>query len=176
MAKTNNLEVWQRGSLPNVPPLLQPVAHALLQAKDEVEEVMTDFPSELLWLRPAGTASVGFHLQHLTGVLDRLFTYAQNQQLNEAQFRDLKHEGENTEQALTTEELVNKFGLQVIKAIEQIKQTDEISLTDNRSVGRAGLPSTVIGLLFHAAEHSMRHLGQLIVTVKIVREIQGKLN
>ena len=32
---------------------------------------MQDFPPALLNERPAGLASVGFHLQHLTGVLDR---------------------------------------------------------------------------------------------------------
>lgn len=176
MAKTNTLEVWQRGALPNVPLLLQPIAHTLLQAKEEVEEVMTDFPSDLLWIKPTGMASVGFHLQHLTGVLDRLFTYARNEKLSETQFTDLKQEGKNTEQGLLTNELVRKFQLQVEKAINQIKLTDETSLTDFRSVGRAGLPSTVIGLLFHAAEHSMRHLGQLIVTVKIVREFKDTLN
>ena len=170
MSKTNNLEVWQRGALPNVKPMLQPIAHALLQAREEVEALMTDFPIDLLWLQPGNMASVGFHLQHLTGVIDRLFTYAKNEKLSEIQFADLKQEGKNTEQGLSTNELVNRFKLQVDKAIDQIKLTDESSLTDFRSVGRAGLPSTVLGLLFHAAEHTMRHLGQLIVTVKIIRK------
>ena len=79
-------EVWLRGPLPDVPPLLQPVAHALMQAREEVAALMDGFPDELLWKRPVNrnaesrnaglVASVGFHLQHLTGVLDRLFTYA----------------------------------------------------------------------------------------------------
>src|SRR5579884_2421562 len=78
-------EVWLRGPLPDIPSLLQPVAHAILQAQEEVSAEMKDFPEKLLWERPAGVASVGFHLQHLTGVLDRLFTYASGESLNEEQ-------------------------------------------------------------------------------------------
>ncbi len=75
-------EVWLRGPLPDVPALLQPVAHALLQAGEEVETLVADFPKKNLWDRPSGMASVGFHLQHLTGVLDRLFTYARGEVLS----------------------------------------------------------------------------------------------
>ena len=61
-------EVWLRGQLPDVPPLLQPVAHALLQARNEIDALLEDFPEELLWTRPGGVASAGFHLQHLVGI------------------------------------------------------------------------------------------------------------
>ena len=37
-----------------------------------------------------------------------------------------------------------------------------------QKVGRAGLPTTTLGLLFHAAEHSTRHAGQAISTAKIL--------
>ncbi|MEO6734091.1 MAG: DinB family protein [Ferruginibacter sp.] len=162
-------EVWQRGPLPGVPPLLQPVAHALLQASEEVNELMQNFPPLLLWDRPAGLASTGFHLQHLTGVLDRVFTYARDEKLNQQQFDWLAAEGKDMEPGYTPEELVKLFDMQVSEAMEQLKITDEHILTDYRAVGRAGLPSTVIGLLFHAAEHTMRHVGQLLVTVAVVR-------
>jgi uncharacterized damage-inducible protein DinB len=46
---------------------------------------------------------------------------------------------------------------------------DDQALLDPRLVGRAQLPSNVLGLLFHAAEHTMRHTGQVITTAKIVR-------
>ena len=72
---TDNLpEVWLRGPVPGVPPPLQPVAHALLQAREEIEAMMQGFPEHKLWERPAGVASVGFHLQHFSGVLSRLFS------------------------------------------------------------------------------------------------------
>jgi uncharacterized damage-inducible protein DinB len=162
-------ETWLRGPLPDVPPLLQPVAHALLQARDEVNNLMTDFPDNHLWNRPAGLASVGFHLQHLTGVLDRLLTYARAELLTVSQLAYLSAEGKAVA-GLTSAVLVAAFNDQVEQALNQIRATDEATLTEFRGVGRAGLPSTVLGLLVHAAEHTMRHLGQLIVTVRVVSE------
>lgn len=166
----NNLEVWLRGPLPDVPPLLQPVAHALFQAQEELHEYLSDFPNNLLWQRPADVASVAFHLQHLTGVLDRIFTYARGEYLSEIQMHNLNAEGiEKTE--ITVQQLIEDFDKQVERAIFQLKNTDEATLTKVRGVGRAKIPSTVIGLLFHAAEHTTRHLGQLLVTSKVVKKI-----
>lgn len=164
------LEVWLRGPLPDVPPLLQPVAHALLQAQEELHDYLNDFPDSLLWQRPADVASVAFHLQHLTGVLDRIFTYARGEALTETQMQALKAEGiENPE--INVQQLVEAFNQQVEKAINQLKSTNEATLTEVRYVGRAKIPSTVIGLLFHAAEHTTRHLGQLLVTSKIAKQL-----
>ncbi len=163
------LEVWLRGPLPDVPPLLQPVAHALLQAQEELHEYLTDFPDSLLWQRPIGVASVAFHLQHLTGVLDRTFTYARGESLTETQMHALKAEGVENAQT-KVEQLIEAFNQQVEKAINQLKSTEETTLTEVRGVGRAKIPSTVIGLLFHAAEHTTRHLGQLLVTSRIVKQ------
>jgi uncharacterized damage-inducible protein DinB len=70
---------------------------------------------------------------------------------------------------ITVNDLLVTFDEKVETAIAQLKATDEKSLTDFRGVGRAKLPSTVIGLLTHAAEHTMRHLGQLIVTIKVLK-------
>lgn len=164
------LEVWQRGPLPDIAPLLQPVAHALLQAREELSDHMENFPRELLWVRPAGMASVGFHLQHLSGVLDRVFTYARAETLTSFQFEQLAEEGKDSESGYSAEDLVRRFNRQIDFAIQQLKETEEASLPDYRGVGRAGLPSTVIGLLFHAAEHTMRHIGQLMVTAAIVKD------
>ncbi|GGE48857.1 DinB family protein [Pedobacter psychrotolerans] len=166
---TQKTEVWQRGPVPDVAPLLQPVAHALLQAKEEVNEYLDQFSDDLLWIRPAGMASAGFHLQHLSGVLDRVFTYARAEGLSELQFQQLSQEGKDIEEKCLVSDLVERFNLQVDQALKQLKETNEANLTDYRWIGRAGLPSTVIGLLFHAAEHTMRHLGQLMVTVAVVK-------
>lgn len=161
-------EVWLRGPIEGISPYLQPIAHALLQARDEVNELMKDFPNNLLWRRPAGVASAGFHLQHFSGVLDRLLTYAKAQMLSPEQLSYLKEEGIEKND-ITVEGLVYNFNSKVNKALEQLKATDEKTLMDFRGVGRAQLPSTVLGLLTHAAEHTMRHLGQLLVTVRIVK-------
>ncbi|SEB12333.1 DinB family protein [Pedobacter hartonius] len=162
-------EVWQRGPLPDIIPMLQPVAHALLQAREEVNEYMHEFPSALLWQRPAGMASVGFHLQHLSGVLDRVFTYAKAEGLSPFQFEQLDEEGKDAAHGYTTKELVERFGRQVDLALQQLRGTDAASLADYRGIGRAGLPSTVIGLLVHGAEHTMRHVGQLMVTAAVLK-------
>ena len=89
MMNNKKPEVWLRGELPGISTLLQPAAHALLQSKEEVFKYTEGFPEFLLWKRPAGRASVGFHLQHITGVLDRMLTYAEEQQLSEKQFEGI---------------------------------------------------------------------------------------
>lgn len=161
------LEVWLRGPLPDTPPLLQPVAHALMQAREEVVALMDRFPDVRLWEKPAGVASVGFHLQHLTGVLDRLSTYARAEKLSESQLAALTREGKGEE---SVRELVVAFEAQVERVLAQLRYTDEETLLEPRGVGRAHLPSTVLGLLVHAAEHTTRHVGQLLVTARIVQE------
>ncbi|MDJ0364928.1 DinB family protein [Hymenobacter sp. H14-R3] len=165
-------EVWLRGPLPAVPPLLQPVAHALLQAREEVAKIMADFPAARLAERPLGLASVGFHLRHLAGVLDRTFTYARGAALSETQLTYLATEGQPPTHPGAAQELVQLFNEQVDKALAQLEVTPETSLPEWRGVGRAQLPSTVIGLLVHAAEHTTRHVGQLLVTVRLVMNYQ----
>ncbi|HWV66183.1 DinB family protein [Chitinophaga sp.] len=162
-------EYWMSGPVENIPALLQPAAHALLQANLEINNLMQDFPEALLWEKPAGLASPGYHLQHISGVLDRLFTYARAEQLSEQQFAALAGEGQPT---ATLHQLLDHFDAQVHKALMQLSGTPETSLTDFRGVGRKQLPSTVLGLLFHAAEHTMRHTGQLLVTAKVLLAAQ----
>ncbi len=163
---SNKPEIWLRGPLDNIPALLQPMAHALLQAREEINELMLNFPDELLWERIAGMASPGFHLQHLAGVINRLFTYARGQQLSQQQLEALTAEGKPANQ--TTHILLKQFNKQVDAALSQLQETDPVTLTEYRAVGRGKLPSTVIGLYVHAAEHTMRHTGQLLVTVKVL--------
>ena len=171
MNKPNQtLEVWMRGPIAGLIPLLQPVAHAILQAREEVNLMMIDFPDALIWERPSGVASVAFHLQHLSGVLDRIFTYANNQILNEDQLELLALESDIT-QYLTVKGLLTRFNNQVNKALTQLKNTEERTLLEFRSIGRKQIPSNQLGLLFHAAEHTQRHVGQLFVTVRILKNL-----
>jgi uncharacterized damage-inducible protein DinB len=144
------------------------VAHALLQAREEVDALMGGFDDERLWERPGGVASVGFHLQHLSGVLDRLFTYARGEQLNPAQLTYLESEG-RADASLRSSELVSAFRSQVDRALESLRHVDPTTFIEARTVGRGKLPSTVLGLLVHAAEHVQRHVGQLLVTVRVQR-------
>ncbi|SKB72757.1 DinB family protein [Dyadobacter psychrophilus] len=161
-------EVWLRGPLPEISDYLQPVAHALLQAQEEINAQLVNFPDALLWKRPSNVASVGFHLQHLSGVLDRLFTYARAESLSENQLAYLKAEGQPHAPESTVADLLETFNKQILIALTQLKHTDKETLTEMRYVGRAMLPSTHLGLLFHAAEHTQRHTGQLLVTARIL--------
>jgi len=160
-------EVWLRGeTIDGITPLLQPVAHAILQASEELAIIMQNFPDDLLWIKPAGCASPGFHLLHITGVLERLLTYAEGNKLTEAQLDYLKQETETLN--LSVLDLEHQCQQQLQTTLKRLKNFEAGTLTHLRSVGRAALPSTVIGLCTHAAEHTMRHIGQLMVTVKML--------
>jgi len=169
MDKENQqLEFWLNGPIPNIPDTLQPAAHALLQSERELDKYTVDFPKELLWAKVAGRASVGFHMNHLTGVLDRLMTYAKNESLSEEQFQFLKKEGAfNLETEV--EDLREQFSIKVAEVLAYFETIPENTLTEIRTVGRKKLPTTVLGLLFHAAEHSQRHIGQLLVTISVLQ-------
>ncbi|MAG87172.1 MAG: metal-dependent hydrolase [Flavobacteriaceae bacterium] len=168
MMNNKKPEVWLRGELPGISTLLQPAAHALLQSKEEMFKYTEGFPEFLLWKRPAGRASVGFHLQHITGVLDRMLTYAEEQQLSEKQFEYLRNEGAEIPE-IKIDHLTQAFTEKVAQAIDIFKNTAEEKLTQKRTVGRKQLPSSLIGLYFHAAEHSQRHIGQMLVTISVLR-------
>ena len=163
-------EHWLRGPVKNIILPLQPVAHALLQAQDEINEMMTAFPSQLLWENAAGKASVGFHLQHIAGVQDRLFTYAENKLLSDQQMMELKSEGKRNEE-ISPAILLEKLNAQFNESIRRLSLFTEEITWQERKVGRKQLPSTVHGLLFHAAEHTMRHTGQLLVTIVVLKNI-----
>jgi len=160
------IEAWQAGPVAGVPSLLQPVAHALLNCAEQLSEAIGPLTPSQLTARPAGAASVDFHVRHAIGSLDRLFTYARGESLSEAQREYLAAEKAPSSHA--SAELIGLFKTAVDKALSQLRATDESTLTDARTIGRARLPSTVIGLLFHGAEHTARHTGQVVTMSKIV--------
>lgn len=159
-------EVWLRGPIDGVSSLLQPAAHALLQVREEIPSILADFPDDKLWERPAGVASIGFHLKHIPGVIDRLLTYAAGDSLSREQFAYLTTENEESDES--KEELIRAMQHRIDSAVDTMKDIDPATLTDFRGVGRKQLPSTKLGMIFHAAEHSMRHMGQLLVTARVI--------
>jgi uncharacterized damage-inducible protein DinB len=166
-------EVWLRGPLPDVLPELQPVAHSLLQVREEIEAAASLSPEQLS-ARPGGAASIGFHLTHLAGSLDRLLTYARDETLNAAQRAALAaEEREDTPgqspDVLALDILVRAALDALDRALAQVRATPLCTLDEARAVGRARLPSTVLGLLVHAAEHAQRHSAQIITTAKILK-------
>jgi uncharacterized damage-inducible protein DinB len=161
-------EAWMRGPIEGIDPLLMPVAHALIQARDELGRMSSEIPAEHVWLRPGGAASIGFHVKHLGAALDRLCTYARGERLSDAQKEAFRTEAESGNPPAAIVDLVNASRAQIDRALDQLRRTPSNRLLEHRGVGRAQLPSNVLGLLFHAAEHSTRHTGQLITTAKIL--------
>lgn len=159
-------EVWLRGPVPGIAAVLQPAAHALIQAREEIASLAPSVPAERLWAA-TGAATAGFHLLHLAGALDRLFTYARGESLNDAQKATLKAEADPHPE-LDGAALARLVSDQIDRALEQLRATDPATVLDERKVGRAALPTTVIGALFHGAEHSTRHAGQFVSTVKLI--------
>lgn len=161
-------EWWQRGPIEGVPAVLQPVAHILLQVGESADELVENLTESQWNARPAGVASAAFHVRHMTGVIDRLFTYARGEGLSTDQFASIKREGD----PITAGEVpaaIAALHSRIDTALAQLRATDASTAGDFREVGRAKLPSSVIGCLMHGAEHAMRHIGQLSVTTRIVR-------
>ena len=163
-------EVWLRGPVDGIPVLLQPVAHSLLQSREEVEGLLRGMAPSRIWEGRTAAASVGFHVLHAIGSLDRLFTYARGAMLSDAQLQVLGQEGE-PDPDLTANDLLAGFDAAVERALEQLRSTSATSLEQARLVGRKQLPSTAGGLLFHAAEHTQRHVGQAITTAKLLQDV-----
>jgi len=161
-------EWWQRGPVEGVPAVLQPVAHILLQVRESVGEIVEPLTEQEWNARPAGIASAAFHVRHMTGVIDRLFTYARGNVLSAEQFTAMQGEGAELLMA-DVADVLEALSARVDAAVEALRTIDVKTLGDFRPVGRAKLPSTVIGCLVHGAEHAMRHVGQLSVTARVVR-------
>lgn len=162
-------EPWLRGPVADVPAPLQPVAHALIAALEDVEAAVAGLDAERLWSKPGDVASVGFHIAHLAGSTDRLLTYARGEALTEAQREVLLRERRLEELRPALETLLAGWQGTVQAALRQLARTSESALQEPRAVGRAKLPSTVQGLLFHAAEHAARHAGQIVTTSRLLR-------
>ena len=168
MTAPQETEAWQRGPVPGFDLLVMPVVHALIQAQEDLQRLVAMVPAEHVWQRPGGAASIAFHVSHTGGALDRLFTYARGEGLSDAQRAAARAEGKPGDTPATLPALVAEVNETIERAFDQLRGTKAESLLDERKVGRAGLPSNVLGLLFHAAEHCTRHVGQAISTAKIL--------
>lgn len=162
-------EAWLRGPIEGVDAYLQPAAHALVQAREDFDRATVGISLANLWARPNGAASLGFHLRHVAGSLDRLLTYARGAQLDDRQHAALKREAEPGTPPDGAATLVEQARHAIDAALVQLRATRREELLEPRAVGRAQLPSNVLGLLVHAAEHASRHVGQAITTAKIVK-------
>ena len=161
-------EVWLRGPLDGYHPMLMPVAHSLLQVREDLTRLEHTVTSAQLWARPGGAASIGFHIRHTGGALDRLLTYARGEALSAPQLVFLAGEEAPGDPPIPLSTLVIGVNAVIDRSLAQLRTTDAERLNDAREVGRSKLPATVLGLLVHAAEHSTRHMGQAITTARIL--------
>lgn len=162
-------EAWLRGPIAGIDPYLMPAAHALVQASEDLERAARGLTTEQLWARPGGAAAAGFHLRHIAGVIDRLFTYARGETLNDQQRSALATESAPGDSPPDVESLIEDAQEAIATGLGMLRSIPREMLLEPRGVGRKQLPSTVLGLLSHAAEHAQRHTGQLTTTAKIVR-------
>lgn len=161
-------EVWLRGPVDGIIPILQPAAHALLQVREDVMTAVAGLTERQVWARPGGAAAIGYHLLHLPGSTDRLLTYSRGGQLSREQLAMLTAERAAHDDAPPLDELVPRFAASIDAAIEYLRTVREADALVPREVGRQRLPSTTIGLIFHAAEHAARHAGQIITLRAVV--------
>jgi uncharacterized damage-inducible protein DinB len=159
-------EPWLRGTLNEVPSLQRAVLHALELAREDLERWCDGLTDDELNLRPAGLAPVAFHLRHIARSMDRLLTYAEGRQLSPEQIAVMKTE---LAPGATRNELLAELVVAFSKNAKRIRSFSPQQFEEVRKVGKKELPTSVGGLLVHVADHTQRHVGQAITTVKIVR-------
>jgi uncharacterized damage-inducible protein DinB len=161
-----HVEPWMRGPLPGVDTFVAPLLYSFQMAREDLAKYTAGLTTEQIWATPHGFGSVGFHLRHIAGATDRLMTYVSGGQLSSNQMAALKSE---KELGATREELLASMDRAFESAEAVARALDPTLLADPRGVGRKQLPTTVIGLLVHIAEHTQRHVGQAISAAKLAR-------
>lgn len=163
-------EPWLRGALPGVAPHIQPVLHSFLQVREDLARWTDGLTDEEIWSGPSGLPSLGFQLRHIAGSVDRLTTYLMGGELDVGQLDFLRREAEP---GASLSELLADVEAALAEAEAQLQEIGAESLAAPRLIGRKRLPSTVLGLLVHLAEHTQRHLGQAITTAKLLRALRA---
>jgi uncharacterized damage-inducible protein DinB len=165
------VEPWLRGTLTEVDAVRRGVLHALELAREDVARWCSELTAGQLEARPFGLPSVGFQMRHMVRSLDRLLTYAEGQQLNEAQLALLKSEMESEGRR---EDLFAEFEQGIESAMQRVGAIDPTTYEQARSVGRKMMPTSVGGLLVHCADHTQRHVGQAVTTAKVVSQAEDR--
>lgn len=159
-------EPWLRGPIPGVHPLIMPAFFSFAQVREDLAKHTAGLSQEEVWRKIEGV-SLGFHLRHLAGSVDRLTTYLAGRELTREQLRRLssEHDGEGH-----LDELLRLVDDELTRAENELRGIDPGSLYDERTVGRKALPTTVLGLIVHICEHTQRHLGQAILLTKMLKQ------
>jgi hypothetical protein len=145
-------EAWLRGPIPGVDPLTAPVLYAFTQAREDLAKYTEGLTAGQLW-----ASGLGFHIRHISHSTDRLIAYLQGR---------MPEKLGDGEPGASREELLAELDSAFKRAEIVVHSIDPATLRDPREVGRKRLPTTVIGLLTHIAEHTQRHVGQAITAAK----------
>lgn len=159
-------EPWLRGALNDVHPLIMPVLFSFQQVREDIRTYTGDLTDEQVWRKVGGLPTLGFQLRHIAGSVDRLGTYLLGEQLSEEQLLFLRQEATA---GASLHELLRAIDASLDVAEARVRSINPQTVYDARSVGRRKLPTTVVGLLVHLAEHTQRHLGQAITTAKFLK-------
>jgi hypothetical protein len=163
-------EPWLRGPIAGVHTLISPILYAFQQAHEDLAKYTEGLTPEQLWAAPHGFGSVGFHIRHIAGSTGRLMAYLQQRDLTAEEMRELQDEAHPAR--WSREELLERLDRALRDAESVVRVVDPATLADARWVGRKRLPTTVIGLLTHIAEHTQRHVGQAISACKWIRVVR----
>jgi uncharacterized damage-inducible protein DinB len=161
-----NVEPWLSGTLTELPPLERAVVHSLQMAHEDITKWCGDFDDQQIHARPLGLPSIAFQIRHIARSLDRFCTYAEGSTLTSGQLAALAAEikGEGSKAAIFEE-----FEQSLQRTRERLGSIVLEPQDKPIAIGRKRLPTTLAGLLVHAAEHAQRHVGQAVTTAKVLR-------
>jgi DinB superfamily len=161
------MEPWLRGTIEGLHPAAAHLLYTFEQAREELVLFCGDFSVEDLWRRPhASVAPVGFQLRHIAGSVDRLTTYLRGEQLDAGQLAVMRQE---LVAGPGFAELMPALDHEFVRTEAVVRSIAPESYFERRVVGRKQLPTSVGGLIVHISEHTQRHLGQAVLTAKLVR-------
>jgi hypothetical protein len=166
MADVKNREPWLRGTLMEVPAVHRAVLHSFEMAREDIDRWCAGLTVEEWNAHRGDIASIGFHVRHIAGSVDRLLTYAEGSALSDSQTAELKHE---MSAGTVIDEELRRMRSALEKAAVRVRALAGEDLEAQRIVGRERLPTSLGGLLVHIAEHTQRHVGQAITTAKLIR-------
>jgi uncharacterized damage-inducible protein DinB len=173
-APTPYTEPWLRGTHAEVPAAARAVLHALELALDDLTRWTAGLTDAEVHSQPLGLPSIAFHLRHIAGSVDRILTYAEGGQLSAEQLAALKAESDGEEgKRETLAELLAQVEASLSDADARIHVLATADLNTPRFVGRKQLPTSIGGAMIHVADHTQRHVGQVITTTKVVKAMRG---
>jgi uncharacterized damage-inducible protein DinB len=161
-------EPWLRGPIGGADPLIAPVLAGFTQVREDLALHTVGLSQAQVWKQVGSLPSLGFHLRHIAGSVDRLMTYLMGEQISSEQIAVLKQE---SVAGASLDELLAALDAALAEAEVKLHTIDPATIHAARGIGRKQLPTSVLGLLVHIAEHTQRHLGQAITTAKLAREI-----